>query len=148
MPGLRSILLAIFLRNLPAKSLSISAFQSLSVSNRCVFNNFARYLDTRLPCQVSKKWQELVHLPALWKYHCIRLTATDPIPLKAPPSPAEWYAPMQGPGPVFTSLDTGNHFIAPCTIVNPTSVTGCPKVFDSSMVTPTFVQRFFYAVRS
>ncbi|KAI0273050.1 hypothetical protein BGY98DRAFT_999687 [Russula aff. rugulosa BPL654] len=39
---------------------------------------------------VSKKWQELVHLPALWKYHCIRLTATDPIPLKAPSSPAEW----------------------------------------------------------
>lgn len=39
---------------------------------------------------VSKKWQELVHLPALWKSHCIRLTATDPIPLKAPSSPAGW----------------------------------------------------------
>lgn len=39
---------------------------------------------------VSKKWQELVHLPALWKYHCIKLTATDPIPLKAPSSPAGW----------------------------------------------------------
>ncbi|KAI0002518.1 hypothetical protein BJV74DRAFT_944257 [Russula compacta] len=39
---------------------------------------------------VSKKWQEIIHLPALWKYHCIRLTSTDPMPLKAPPSPAGW----------------------------------------------------------
>ncbi|KAI0001180.1 hypothetical protein BJV77DRAFT_1063694 [Russula vinacea] len=46
---------------------------------------------------VSKKWQEIVHLPALWKYHCIRLTATDPIPLKAPSSPAGW-------APLYRSL--------------------------------------------
>ncbi|KAI0261216.1 hypothetical protein BC834DRAFT_830548 [Gloeopeniophorella convolvens] len=46
---------------------------------------------------VSKKWQESVHLPTLWKYHCIRLTATDPIPLRAPPSPAGWY-------PLYRSL--------------------------------------------
>ncbi|KAH9072932.1 hypothetical protein EDB83DRAFT_2219927 [Lactarius deliciosus] len=39
---------------------------------------------------VSKKWQEIVHLPALWKRHCLRLTATDPIPLKAPVSPDGW----------------------------------------------------------
>ncbi|KAI0049336.1 hypothetical protein FA95DRAFT_1588315 [Auriscalpium vulgare] len=39
---------------------------------------------------VSKKWQEMVHMPALWKYHCLKLTATDPIPLKAPSSPAGW----------------------------------------------------------
>ncbi|KAI0300556.1 hypothetical protein B0F90DRAFT_1723944 [Multifurca ochricompacta] len=39
---------------------------------------------------VSKKWQEIVRLPALWKYHCVRLTSMDPIPLKAPSSPAGW----------------------------------------------------------
>ncbi|KAI9441365.1 hypothetical protein H4582DRAFT_2206492 [Lactarius indigo] len=39
---------------------------------------------------VSKKWQEIVHLPALWKRHCLRLTATDPMPLKAPASPEGW----------------------------------------------------------
>jgi len=39
---------------------------------------------------VSKKWQEIVHSPALWKYHCLRLTATDPVPLKAPSSATGW----------------------------------------------------------
>ncbi|KAA1472736.1 hypothetical protein DENSPDRAFT_778779 [Dentipellis sp. KUC8613] len=39
---------------------------------------------------VSKKWQEMVHMPALWKFHCLRLTATDPMPLKPPASPAGW----------------------------------------------------------
>lgn len=39
---------------------------------------------------VSKKWQEIVHLPALWKRHCLRLTSMDPIPLKAPFSPEGW----------------------------------------------------------
>ncbi|KAI0317825.1 WD40-repeat-containing domain protein [Amylostereum chailletii] len=29
-------------------------------------------------------------MPALWKYHCLQLTATDPIPLKAPSTPAGW----------------------------------------------------------
>lgn len=39
---------------------------------------------------VSKKWQEVVHLPALWRYHCLRITAMDPIPLKAPAKPEGW----------------------------------------------------------
>lgn len=39
---------------------------------------------------VSKKWQGMVHVPALWKVHCLRITATDPIPLKAPPTSAGW----------------------------------------------------------
>ncbi|KAK7691499.1 hypothetical protein QCA50_004898 [Cerrena zonata] len=39
---------------------------------------------------VSKKWQEIVHLPALWRYHCLRITATDPIPIKAPAKPEGW----------------------------------------------------------
>ncbi|TFK50497.1 hypothetical protein OE88DRAFT_1631183 [Heliocybe sulcata] len=39
---------------------------------------------------VSKKWQEMVHLPALWRYHCLRITASDPIPLKSPARPEGW----------------------------------------------------------
>lgn len=30
---------------------------------------------------VSRKWQEVVHLPVLWRYHCLRITAMDPLPL-------------------------------------------------------------------
>ncbi|KAH9849420.1 hypothetical protein C2E23DRAFT_888359 [Lenzites betulinus] len=39
---------------------------------------------------VSKKWQEVVHLPAIWKYHCLRITAMDPMPLKPPAKPQGW----------------------------------------------------------
>ncbi|KAI0674245.1 hypothetical protein C8Q78DRAFT_1184312 [Trametes maxima] len=39
---------------------------------------------------VSKKWQEVVHLPAIWRYHCLRITATDPLPLKPPAKPEGW----------------------------------------------------------
>jgi pyrimidine and pyridine-specific 5'-nucleotidase len=57
-----------------------------------VHNTSCCAIDTIHLSKVSKKWQEMVHLPVLWKYHCIRLTAMDPIPLKAPSSPAGWYA--------------------------------------------------------
>ena len=40
---------------------------------------------------VSKKWQEVVHLPVLWRYHCLRITAMDPTPLKPPAKPEGWY---------------------------------------------------------
>lgn len=39
---------------------------------------------------VSKKWQEMVHHPGLWKYHCLRITATDPMALKPPKTPDGW----------------------------------------------------------
>ncbi|PCH38898.1 hypothetical protein WOLCODRAFT_140990 [Wolfiporia cocos MD-104 SS10] len=39
---------------------------------------------------VSKKWQEMMHMPVLWRYHCLRLTATDPIPLRPPAKPEGW----------------------------------------------------------
>ncbi|THG96759.1 hypothetical protein EW026_g5133 [Hermanssonia centrifuga] len=39
---------------------------------------------------VSKKWQENVHLPALWKHHCLRITATDPSPVRSPSTPQGW----------------------------------------------------------
>ncbi|THG93814.1 hypothetical protein EW145_g8272, partial [Phellinidium pouzarii] len=39
---------------------------------------------------VSKKWQSIVHSPALWRYHCLLLTATDPVSLRPPRSPEGW----------------------------------------------------------
>lgn len=39
---------------------------------------------------VNKKWQGMVHHPALWRYHCLQITATDPMPLKPPAKPEGW----------------------------------------------------------
>jgi pyrimidine and pyridine-specific 5'-nucleotidase len=39
---------------------------------------------------VSKKWLELVRMPALWRFHCMRITEADPSPLRAPASPDGW----------------------------------------------------------
>ncbi|KAG5650231.1 hypothetical protein H0H81_000244, partial [Sphagnurus paluster] len=39
---------------------------------------------------VSQQWKTMVHHPALWRYHCLRLTATDPMPVKPPPTPEGW----------------------------------------------------------
>lgn len=46
---------------------------------------------------VSKKWFALSRHPALWRWHCLRLTANDPIPVKAPATPEGWY-------PLYRSL--------------------------------------------
>lgn len=48
------------------------------------------YVLMLLRTQVSKKWQEMVHCPALWKYHCLRITATDPSPVRPPAKPEGW----------------------------------------------------------
>ncbi|KIP09358.1 hypothetical protein PHLGIDRAFT_86815 [Phlebiopsis gigantea 11061_1 CR5-6] len=42
---------------------------------------------------VSKKWQEMVHLPGLWRYHTLRITAADPARLK-PPTKSEGWEPL------------------------------------------------------
>ncbi|EJT99849.1 hypothetical protein DACRYDRAFT_117488 [Dacryopinax primogenitus] len=39
---------------------------------------------------VSHTWQGLVHHPALWRGHCLRLSATDPVPLRPPANPSGW----------------------------------------------------------
>lgn len=39
---------------------------------------------------VSKKWQTMVHHPALWRYHTLRITASDPVPVKPPSTPEGW----------------------------------------------------------
>lgn len=46
---------------------------------------------------VSKKWFGLSRHPALWRWHCLQLTANDPIPVKAPETPEGWY-------PLYRSL--------------------------------------------
>lgn len=46
---------------------------------------------------VSKKWFALSRHPVLWRWHCLRLTANDPIPVKAPETPEGWY-------PLYRSL--------------------------------------------
>ncbi|KAL5505036.1 hypothetical protein ACEPAH_7699 [Sanghuangporus vaninii] len=61
-----------------APELSIKIFKYLSVKELLGVES------------VSKKWQTLVHNPAIWRYHCLLLTATDPVPLKPPPTPEGW----------------------------------------------------------
>ncbi|KAJ3575409.1 hypothetical protein NP233_g1113 [Leucocoprinus birnbaumii] len=39
---------------------------------------------------VSRKWQTMVHHPSIWRYHCLRITSTDPTPIKPPSSPEGW----------------------------------------------------------
>ena len=39
---------------------------------------------------VSRRWQKLVHHPALWRAHCLRVTATDPVKLRPPSQPEQW----------------------------------------------------------
>ncbi|KAF9556893.1 hypothetical protein CPC08DRAFT_710894, partial [Agrocybe pediades] len=39
---------------------------------------------------VSKKWQAMVHHPALWQYHCRRITEHDPSPVQPPSKPEGW----------------------------------------------------------
>ncbi|KAF9479123.1 hypothetical protein BDN70DRAFT_879098 [Pholiota conissans] len=39
---------------------------------------------------VSRKWQQIVHHPALWQYHCLRITANDPSPIIPPAKPEGW----------------------------------------------------------
>ncbi|KAF9044249.1 WD40-repeat-containing domain protein [Panaeolus papilionaceus] len=39
---------------------------------------------------VSKKWQAMVHHPALWQYHCLKITQHDPSPIQPPTTPEGW----------------------------------------------------------
>ncbi|KAH7909473.1 hypothetical protein BJ138DRAFT_1010752 [Hygrophoropsis aurantiaca] len=41
--------------------------------------------------RVSKRWYEAVHHPALWRYHCLRLTAHDPVTLTPPEDEEGWF---------------------------------------------------------
>ncbi|KAG2360790.1 hypothetical protein BDR07DRAFT_1288705 [Suillus spraguei] len=46
---------------------------------------------------VSKKWHTATRHPALWRWHCLRLTANDPVRVRAPAKPEGWY-------PLYRSL--------------------------------------------
>ncbi|KAK0199028.1 hypothetical protein F5146DRAFT_1021851 [Armillaria mellea] len=39
---------------------------------------------------VSKKWYATVHHASVWRYHCLRVTVNDPVPLKWPDNDAGW----------------------------------------------------------
>lgn len=39
---------------------------------------------------VSRNWKIIIQNPALWRYHCLRITASDPTPVKPPPTPEGW----------------------------------------------------------
>ncbi|KAG6914472.1 hypothetical protein DXG01_017049 [Tephrocybe rancida] len=40
--------------------------------------------------RASKHWRTMVEHIALWRYHCLRITATDPTPLRPPATPEGW----------------------------------------------------------
>ena len=91
---------------------------------------------------VSKKWQEVVHLPVLWRYHCLRITAMDPMPLKAPAKPEGWCVPS--PLVLCPSECTsckGNRYTGLSTIASPISETVWRRVSGSLTVIPTTAQR-------
>ncbi|KAK0208905.1 hypothetical protein DFS33DRAFT_483235 [Desarmillaria ectypa] len=46
---------------------------------------------------VSKKWYATVHHASVWRYHCLRVTVNDPVPLKWPDDDAGWF-------PLYRSL--------------------------------------------
>ncbi|KAG8221468.1 hypothetical protein J3R82DRAFT_1675 [Butyriboletus roseoflavus] len=46
---------------------------------------------------VSKKWFATTRHPALWRWHCLRLTANDPVPIRAPDTLEGWF-------PLYRSL--------------------------------------------
>ncbi|KAG1800180.1 uncharacterized protein BJ212DRAFT_1400603 [Suillus subaureus] len=46
---------------------------------------------------VSKKWYTATRHPTLWRWHCLRLTANDPVRVRAPAKPEGWY-------PLYRSL--------------------------------------------
>ncbi|KAG1758393.1 hypothetical protein EDD22DRAFT_784016 [Suillus occidentalis] len=46
---------------------------------------------------VSKKWYTATRHPALWRWHCLRLTANDPVRVRAPAKSEGWY-------PLYRSL--------------------------------------------
>ncbi|KAG5333218.1 hypothetical protein C0989_006075, partial [Termitomyces sp. Mn162] len=39
---------------------------------------------------VSQQWRTMVAHPGLWRYHCLRITATDPSPVRPPATPEGW----------------------------------------------------------
>jgi hypothetical protein len=79
---------------------------------------------------VNKKWQELVHHPALWRYHCLKITATDPMPVKPPAKSDGWLVCRVFS---YTILEEclGSRCTVLCTTGNPISRTRCLRISGS-----------------
>ena len=95
---------------------------------------------------MSKKWQQMVHHPALWRFHCLQLTATDPMPLR-PPSTAEgWCVSPKLYCEASSDCRTGSRYIGHCTTANPISTMHSHNAYVSFKVTPTFALLFSFEV--
>lgn len=92
---------------------------------------------------VSKRWQEMVHNPALWRYHCLRLTATDPAPLRPPPRPEGWYVLSFSDTLIHLSCRPGNHYTALSITASLISIMDFLRGCASSKATPISVRRYF-----
>ena len=98
---------------------------------------------------VSKKWQEVVHLPVLWRYHCLRITAMDPMPLKAPAKPEGWCVPSSLALCLSECISfKGSRCIGLSTIANPISEMVWRRVSVSLTATLTTAQRYSCVVCS
>jgi pyrimidine and pyridine-specific 5'-nucleotidase len=62
----------------------------LGVESVCFGISFSFYTNFVDNAQVSKKWQKMVHHPALWHYHCLRITTRGPNPVRHPAKPEGW----------------------------------------------------------
>ncbi|KAF8915719.1 hypothetical protein CPB85DRAFT_1293006 [Mucidula mucida] len=75
-------------------SLQILLLQRYLKSTYDIVANLAPNLALRILQEfttVSKKWYKTVHDPTVWRYHCLRVTATDPVPLKWPTEDEGWF---------------------------------------------------------
>jgi pyrimidine and pyridine-specific 5'-nucleotidase len=97
--------------------------------------------------QVSKKWQQMVHHPALWRYHCLQLTATDPTPLRPPSTPEGWCVSPTYHCELPSDDWKGSHCTGHCTTANPISTMHSHSASVSFKVTPTFALLFSFEVR-
>lgn len=70
-----------------------SAFDILNNLPTPLALNVLRYLSVpsllRLST-VSHAWYDLVKHPSIWRWHCLQITATDPVSLRPPSDPKEW----------------------------------------------------------
>ncbi|KAF5356596.1 hypothetical protein D9758_008236 [Tetrapyrgos nigripes] len=83
-------------------SLQILLLQKYLKSTYDILGNLAPHLALRVLkefsirelldlARVSKKWHAIVYHFTVWRYHCLRVTADDPVPLKYPTNEDGWY---------------------------------------------------------
>lgn len=95
---------------------------------------------------MSRQWQKMVHHPALWLHHCLRITERDPNPVRPPPTPEGWYVSTRLHAfTIHCSLFLGSRCTAPSTTVNPTSTMASRNPSASSKAILPFAPPFYSA---